>query len=234
VRGILNALRALYGWAAPRGLAHVNPTTGLRLPNGGKARDRIASPAEAAKLIAALRPQDQAALGLAVYGGLRLGEILGLAWADVDLDNRTLRVRRAWDPVARVYVEPKSKAGARTVPIAAPLMVLLADHRVLANHPEDGLLFPGADGARPVHPTSLRESVAKAWMAAKLDPLGFHEGRHTAASVFIAAGLNAKTISTILGHSSITLTFDRYGHLMPGSEDEARALIDAYLERDGG
>ena len=61
VRNVVTALRALYGWALPRGMARVNPTAGLRLPTGGQARDRIASPAEASKLIAALAPLDQAA-----------------------------------------------------------------------------------------------------------------------------------------------------------------------------
>jgi integrase len=61
------------------------------------------------------------------------------------------------------------------------------------------------------------------------EPLGFHEGRHTYASIAIAAGLNAKTLSTYLGHATITFTLDRCGHLMPGSEVEARAMLDAYL-----
>ena len=65
-------------------------------------------------------------------------------------------------------------------------------------------------------------------------PTGLHECRHTCASIFIAAGVNAKALSTYLGHSSITITLDRYGHLMPGSEDEAVALVDAYLERSTG
>jgi integrase len=56
------------------------------------------------------------------------------------------------------------------------------------------------------------------------------EGHHTYASIGIAAGLNPKTLSTYLGHATITITLDRYGHLMPGSEVEARALLDAYLE----
>ena len=64
---------------------------------------------------------------------------------------------------------------------------------------------------------------------ADLKPLGFHEGRHTYASIGIAAGLNPKTLSTYLGHATITITLDRYGHLMPGSEIEARAMLDAYL-----
>ena len=112
--------------------------------------------------------------------------------------------------------------------------MLLTDHRVLENHPERGLLFPGRDPERPVHPTSLRESVTKAWDAAKLEPLGFHEARHTAASLFIAAGLNAKTVSMLIGHASIAITLDRYGHLFPGAEHEARNLLDAYLEVENG
>jgi integrase len=62
-----------------------------------------------------------------------------------------------------------------------------------------------------------------------LDPIGLHECRHTCASIFIAAGVNAKALSTYLGHSSIQTTIDRYGHLMPGNEDEAVALVDMYL-----
>lgn len=58
-----------------------------------------------------------------------------------------------------------------------------------------------------------------------------HECRHTFASLLIAAGVNAKAITAYLGHASIQTTFDLYGHLMPGNEDEAVALVDAYLER---
>jgi len=230
-RNVVKPLQALYGWALPRGMAQTNPCRGLRLPTGGASRDRIATPGEASELIAALLPRDRAALGLAVYAGLRLGELLALDWSIVDLDGRALRVERAWDPNAREFIEPKSKAGARTVPIAARLSLLLTDHRVLMNQPIEGLLFPGADAARPIHPTSLYERLANAWKAAKLRPLGFHEARHTAASLFIAAGMNAKTVTTLLGHSSITITFDRYGHLFPGAEDEARGRLDTYLER---
>ncbi len=58
---------------------------------------------------------------------------------------------------------------------------------------------------------------------------GLHECRHTFASLMIAAGVNAKALSTFLGHSSIAITYDRYGHLMPGSEDEAATRLDTYL-----
>jgi integrase len=71
----------------------------------------------------------------------------------------------------------------------------------------------------------------RAWKRAKLSPIGLHQCRHTFASILIAAGVNAKALSAYLGHSSIQITLDRYGHLMPANEDEAVALVDAYLER---
>ena len=101
VRSTVTALRALYEWAIPRNLAQANPTRDLRLPSGEKARERVASPAEAAALIEALAPSDQALFGLAVYGGLRLGEILALEMVGVDLDLLALRVERSWDATAR-------------------------------------------------------------------------------------------------------------------------------------
>ncbi len=70
-----------------------------------------------------------------------------------------------------------------------------------------------------------------AWRRAGLDPIGLHEARHTFASTLIAAGVNAKAITNYMGHASIQTTYDLYGKLMPGSESESAALVDAYLAR---
>jgi integrase len=64
-----------------------------------------------------------------------------------------------------------------------------------------------------------------------LAPITLHECRHTFASLLIAAGENPKAMQKFMGHATIAMTFDRYGHLMPGSRDEARRRMDAYLER---
>ena len=72
----------------------------------------------------------------------------------------------------------------------------------------------------------------KIWEAAEIKPIGLHEARHTYASLMIAAGVNAKALTVYMGHSSVTVTYDRYGHLMPGNEDEAAALLDTYLEAE--
>jgi integrase len=68
------------------------------------------------------------------------------------------------------------------------------------------------------------------WIAADLQPITLHECRHTYASLMIAAGVNAKALSTYLGHASITVTLDRYGHLLPGNEREAAGRLDRYLD----
>jgi integrase len=70
-----------------------------------------------------------------------------------------------------------------------------------------------------------------AWRQAKLQPITLHEARHTFASLMIAAEVNAKALSTYMGHANISITYDRYGHLMPGNESEAVERLDAYLAR---
>lgn len=63
-----------------------------------------------------------------------------------------------------------------------------------------------------------------------MPPIGLHECRHTFASFMIAAGVNPKAMSVYMGHSSVTITFDRYGHLMPGNEAQAAQLLDDFLD----
>ena len=65
----------------------------------------------------------------------------------------------------------------------------------------------------------------------ELEAITLHEARHTFASLMIAAGVNARALCAYMGHASVTITYDRYGHLMPGNEDEAAELLDTYLER---
>jgi len=73
--------------------------------------------------------------------------------------------------------------------------------------------------------------ASRRWLLASLDPITLHEARHTFASLMIAAGVNAQALTKYMGHASVTITYDRYGHLMPGNEEEAAARLDAYLER---
>jgi integrase len=129
VRNALLPLRVICRRAVRDGELYVSPCTMIDLPAVRGRRDRIASPEEAATMIAALCPHDQALWGAAFYGGLRLGELRALRWSDVDLTAGVIRVTRSMDSTGAV-VSPKSAAGVRDVPIAQVLRRLLAAHRL--------------------------------------------------------------------------------------------------------
>jgi integrase len=114
------------------------------------------------------------------------------------------------------------------VPIPGVLRDHLVEHRM--RRPGEGYPF-GSRPDRPFTPTAVQRRAETAWRRDGLDPITLHEARHTFASLMIAAGCNPKALSSYLGHSNIAVTFDTYGHLMPGNEVESAGLLDAYLAR---
>jgi integrase len=220
-------VRAIYRRAISRGEVAVNPTTMLEMPAVRGGRDRIASPDECSKLLAALPAGDRALWATAMYGGLRRGELLALQVEDVDLGAGLIHVRHGWDPKEGQIATKNRKP--RKVPIAVVLRDYLDEH-LLSLGWDEGLAF-GATATSPFTGTTTIGRADRAWRKAKLQRITLHECRHTFASLMIAAGVNAKALSTYMGHATIGITLDRYGHLMPGNEDEAAGLLDAYLAR---
>jgi integrase len=227
VRNAILPLRAIFRRAVSRSEVQVNPTAAVCLPAVRTRRERIARPAEAAALIAAVPLKDRAIWACALYAGLRHGELKALRWRDVDSGGGLIRVERGWDS-RQGPIEPKSRSGRRRVPLGQPLKGHLAAHRLATAVP--GELVFGC-GEKPFSQAVVNRARA-AWREAGLDPIGLHECRHTYAAFMIAAGVNAKALSVYMGHSSITVTLDRYGHLMPGNESEAAQMLRSYLERD--
>ena len=240
IRNAVMPLRVIFRRAIETEQIAVSPFSGLRLPAVRGRRDRIVSPDEGAALLAALPAgRDRVLWAAALYAGLRRGELMALRWKDVDIARGVIRVEQSYDPRARSFGLPKSKAGVRRVPIAAALRDLFVELRLDASGDEDELVFGGSTG-EPFDISTVMQRARRAWDAANdrlapgealLEAITLHEARHTFASLMIAAGVNAKALASYMGHASITITLDRYGHLMPGNEDEAAALLDAYLER---
>jgi len=225
IRNAIMPVRVICRWR--RREVAVNPTLGLTLPAVRLGRVRIASPTEAEQLLAALTSSDRPLWATAMYAGLRRGELMGLRWCDVDLSRSVLEVAQAWDPKERQMVAPKSDAGRRRVPIATVLRGFLAPISLAAPADPEGLVF--ARRGEPFCASSTAERALRAWRAVEMEPICLHDCRHTFASLMIAAGVNAKALSTFMGHANISITLDRYGHLMPGAEDEAASLMDTYL-----
>ena len=237
-------LRAIFRRAISRGELAVNPCSDLELPAVRGRRERFASPEEAEALIAAAPKRDRAVWATAMYAGLRLGELRALRVEDVDLANGVIRVECGWDPVEG-EIELKSHAGRRKVPIGAVLRDFLIDHLARTGRTGSELIF-GRTACDPFTANRVQGRADDSWKAVNtrereladrenrepvlLERITPHACRHTFASLMIAAGVNAKALSTFMGHANISITLDRYGHLMPGSEAEAAELLAAYLD----
>jgi integrase len=230
VSGTVLPLRAIYRHAVKVGDATINPTSGLDLPKVRSAERRFAAPAEADRLLAIVPAADRALWATGFYAGLRRGELQALRVENVDLAKGVIHVHHGWDPIEG-EIDTKNRKR-RDVPIPAVLRDYLDEHVIgLAwREQPDGLVF-GTAPRKPFTPSTNEQRAKRAWKAAKLEKIDMHETRHSYASMMIAAGVNAKALSIYMGHANISITLDLYGHLFPGNEDEAAALLDAFLER---
>ena len=177
---------------------------------------------------------------LAVLTGMRRSELCGLRWDMVDLDAGYLRVTRTLqriDGLGIVVGQPKTTRSRRTVSLGQTAICILRTLRVeqaerrLSIGPlwhDTGYVFTNADGS-PVVGDRLTKEFSKLVKVSGLPHLSFYGLRHTAASLLIAGGVHARTIADILGHSSITVTMDTYGHLMKGIQEDAINVLDSQL-----
>jgi integrase len=231
LRNSIKPLQAVYRRAKSRGGLPVNPTHDLELPAPRPREVEIVSPAAAESLLAALPSPDRPVWATALYAGLRYGELRALRWGAVDVAGGTIEVRESWDAKAG-RIEPKTRTSRRRVPMPAALRESLLDLRLEEASAESDALVFGRGAEEPFHAATLYRRADGAWRAAGLsERLRLHQARHTYASFMIAAGVNAKALAQFMGHSSIKVTFDLYGHLMPGSERQAAGMLDSYLER---
>lgn len=228
VRSVVNALRSLYRWAEDRELVQHDPAARVRLPAMDPTpRDRVATPDQAARLLASLPTLDALAYGIAAYAGARRQEIRALRVEDVDLDLGVLYLGA--DDQAR-----KSRAALRPVPIASPLRALLLRAMLERGRPTTGLLVPGARGGR-LSFEALQVRADDAWPDG--ERFTAHELRHTFATWLDAAGVRGTVRSMLLGHSTgprdgAAAVTGRYTHALPGDLERAREQLDTYLIRE--
>lgn len=223
-----------------------NPAGLARGPKRSK-RDRPRlTPAQVARLVAAAEAERLGPLLLLAGAlGLRRGELLGLRWADVDLDaaRLTVAVQRQREP-GRGMVERPPKAGsARTIPLPAVVAESLRAHRdrqrwerQQLGYRDHGLVFQGRDG-RPSTPETayrLRERVlaranAEAAPADRLPALRLHDLRGSAASILLALGVPLPTVMLILGHRKAATTLEHYAAAYDADLVDAAARLDRAL-----
>jgi integrase len=177
---------------------------------------------------------------LAVFTGMRRGEILALRWADVDLGNATLSVRRSLEETHRNglrFKEPKSRSGIRQVDLPPLLVDALRRHRSeqaklrlsLGSAWKDHDLVCCSPDGGPMSPDNLSSSFPKLVRRLGIPRIRFHDLRHTHASLLLRQGVHPKVVSERLGHSGVGLTLDTYSHLLPGLQREAAERLNSLL-----
>ena len=228
VKECYRILRSILNEAADSRLIVESPCRNVTLPRVPQTEQRFLTAPEVEQLVEATDPQFRTLVYSAVYLGCRWGELVGLKRARLNLLKREARIVGTLEEVpggVRYVEETKTSASRRTIIIPAFLVDLLAAH--LKRAPESEFVFSTRDG-RPIRRSNFRQRV---WMPAVkksgLDAkLRFHDLRHTCASLLIEQGAHPKEIQARLGHSSITTTLDRYGHLMPSLGHQLAVDLD--------
>jgi integrase len=243
-RKVLTNLKTALSFAQGRGLVAQNVARGVRIKAAGREargplREGLDYPSrsELKALLDAAHGRWRPFLITAMFTEMRASELRGLTWKDVDLGAGIIHVRRRAD-AWRTIGPPKSKAGKRNIPLPPIAINALKTWQPECPQGALGLVFPNRKGNVEMHsniwcrfwqPLQIRCGLVREDGAARY---GLHALRHAAASLFIAhLGWSPKRVQVVLGHSSITMTFDRYGHLFEDKEGdrEAMAKIEAAI-----
>lgn len=249
LKKVKGCIRQVFGFAVKRGYAGHNPATDIELPDTSRHEDEppeMPTKAEVRSIIDKAPEAWRPFFRLAVLTGMRASELRGLRWANVDLDRGAIRVVERVDRYGE-FGPPKTKAGRRDIPLSPGSVDLLKAWRKVAPKTNLDIVFPNQTGGTLDHQNILYRVFGPAQVAAGIyidsgekdedgNPIlkpryGIHALRHAAAALFIEQGMMPKRVQSIMGHSSIQMTYDLYGYLFERAEDDraAMAAIDTGL-----
>jgi integrase len=242
IQAYVVTLRGVMDYALRRGYVDSNPCDRLtrddRPAQSESEPDHIWDDNEIDALIGAaaqiaLQPESRydytALLRTALYTGLRLGELLGLQWQDIDLRNGVLQVRRQW---LRTYAygPPKTRAGVRRIPLSSEMTRSFAALKLSSPHSADTHpVFPAKNGMPLGHRNVTRRGFDPAAKQAAIDGVSFHDMRHAFASRMIYRGISSTVLAKLMGHESSAITEKRYIHLFDQqrTDDAVRKAMSA-------
>jgi integrase len=236
VRRAIRSLGAIFKEARRRGLVSHHPTgdLDLDLPERDDPRPVAPTKAELQAIIASSSGRWRPLILVAIFCGLRASELRGLRWQDVNLESREIRVTQRADAKNRIG-KLKSKAAYRSIPVPSIVVNALREWQLQCPRGDLGLAFPSGAGKVESHsnvaqrgfePIQRRAGVVISVEGVEKPKYGLHSLRHGCASLWIESGMNAKRIQILMGHSSITLTYDRYGHWFHDDVADQKAAED--------
>ncbi|MGA7607934.1 MAG: site-specific integrase [Anaerolineales bacterium] len=191
-------------------------------------------------LSAARGLRHEALFWMAVFTGLREGELFGLKWSDLDWQTKHLKVQRQLQRLqgkGMVFTAPKTAAGKRMLVLSTATVAKLREHldrqqneKVTAGDKwqENDLIFPSTLGT-PIDPSNMYKDFKETLKSSNLPDIRFHDLRHTAATLMLQQGTHPKIVQERLGHSDISLTLNTYSHVLPSMQEDAAEKMDEIL-----
>jgi integrase len=212
----LRAMKAVLFFALERELVERNVMQRFRPFEGGQNERHVSrgafSESEVQAIMAAAKPNERALIGLLCFTGLRPGEAYALDWSSVDLEAGCLRVLRSWDHRGGKFVEPKTKAGVRVVPLSGWLVAEFEVYKKRSSG--EGLVFANGNG-KPMNPSNVRRDIWQPLLKRSgVRALDLYSLRHTFASLGRTAGESSFNVSRMMGHSRSVLVDSVYAHSM--------------------
>jgi integrase len=228
-------LRCALKQAVKWGMVVRNVCDAVERPTAAKSDITPLSAEQAGKLLAAAKADRLEALYVMAVGtGLRLGELFGLQWCDVDLKAGAVTVRHTQQELngQLTLKEPKTAKSRRRVELPDKAVVALEDHRkrmLAEGHAASERVFCNQHGGPLRRSHFHRQDFKPLLERAELPDIRFHDLRHTSATLLLAAGVHPKIVQERLGHSQISITMDTYSHVMKGMDSEAAGRLDSIL-----
>ena len=226
----LTVLRLMFKSAIKLGYLEKDPAQFVDRPRIPQKEMDFLRPAEIELLLEASPPEYKALFASAILTGARQGELFALRWGDLDLDRGIMFIRRTYHK--RIgFAEPKTKAAKRAVSLSPRLVDILFAHQQNTGGDPDALVF-SKDGEPLVGQNVVRDVFHPTLKEAGIRCVRFHDLRHTYAALMISQNCNTKWLQGQLGHSSITTTMDRYGHLLEEVGNGMPEKLDALIFGD--
>ena len=237
VRNVHACLRRALQQAVEWNLTARNVATLAVAPRVGREEVVALTPDQVRQLQVTAREGRWAPLiAVALATGLRMGEVLGLRWGDVDLADSTIRVQRQYGQ-DRTFSEPKSAKGRRTIDLPASCLAIIREHRrqqaeervfVGVDWQDQDLVFCTHQG-RPLSQRNVLRAFKVLLARAGLPDMPFHALRHTHATLLLAQGIHPKVVQERLGHATIAMTLDIYSAYVPSMGRDAADKLDTLL-----